>query len=75
MWCPAAKGGHPITVLYERARTVAAADGDPDDGRARLFPADLTAVPALRQIERAVVTPAINAGARDGVKVPSAAAG
>ena len=34
----------------------------------------LTAVHALRQIERAVVTGATNLGARDGVKVPSPAA-
>jgi uncharacterized membrane protein YccC len=33
----------------------------------------LTAVHALRQIERAVVTGATNLGARDGVKVPSSA--
>jgi uncharacterized membrane protein YccC len=35
----------------------------------------LTAVHALRQIERAVVTGAINLGARDSVKVPSPTAG
>jgi hypothetical protein len=35
----------------------------------------LSAVHALRQIERAVVTGATNVGARDGVKVPSATAG
>jgi hypothetical protein len=34
----------------------------------------LTAVHALRQIERAVVTAATNLGARDGLKVPSPAA-
>jgi hypothetical protein len=35
----------------------------------------LTAVHALRQIERAVVAGATNLGARDGVKVPSPVAG
>ncbi len=42
-------------------------DGEPQPDTRRF----LTAVHALRQIERAVVTGATNLGARDGVKVPS----
>jgi hypothetical protein len=34
----------------------------------------LTAVHALRQIDRSIVTEAINLGARDSLKVPSPAA-
>jgi uncharacterized membrane protein YgaE (UPF0421/DUF939 family) len=46
-------------------------DGEPGPDTRRF----LTAVHALRQIERAIVTAATNLGARDGLKVPSPAAG
>jgi hypothetical protein len=79
MWCPAEERGSPITVLYERARTWDELDAAEtlarhQDGEAEPRPdirRVLTAVHALRQIERAVVTGAANLGARDGVKVPS----
>ncbi|OBG28986.1 FUSC family protein [Mycobacterium sp. 852002-51057_SCH5723018] len=45
-------------------------DGEPRPDTRRF----LTAVHALRQIERAIVTAATNLGARDGLKVPSPAA-
>jgi hypothetical protein len=44
--------------------------GEPNLDARRL----LTAVHALRQIERSIVTAAINLGARDGLNVPSPAA-
>jgi uncharacterized membrane protein YgaE (UPF0421/DUF939 family) len=47
-----------------------AGEGEPNLDTRRL----LTAVHALRQIERSIVTEAINLGARDGLKVPSPAA-
>jgi uncharacterized membrane protein YccC len=68
-------GADPVTVdsttdELDAAETLARHhhdDGEPPPDTQRF----LTAVHALRQIERAVVTAATNLGARDGLKVPS----
>jgi uncharacterized membrane protein YccC len=69
-------GADPVTVdsttdELDAAETLARHhddEGEPPPDTQRF----LTAVHALRQIERAVVTAATNLGARDGLKVPSA---
>jgi hypothetical protein len=62
------------TDELDAAETVARhqdGEGEPSADTRRF----LTAVHALRQIERAVVAGATNLGAHDGVKVPSPVAG
>ena len=68
-------GADPVTVdsttdELDAAETLARhqdGEGEPPPDTQRF----LTAVHALRQIERAVVTAATNLGARDSLKVPS----